>query len=90
MPFPNPTSRLWLYLVILLQALSKAYAVTEEEYHSKPGEYKHNWMGQVCPPSATQNGEPDWVIKGLKLDKGAGDMYDSAHWQGIKTVLLIC
>ena len=26
-------------------------------------------------PSATQNGEPDWVIKGLKLDKRAGDMY---------------
>ena len=36
-------------------------------YDSMQLEYKHNWMGEVLPG--------DIVIKGLKLDRRAGDLY---------------
>lgn len=52
---------------ILLKALSTAYQVSEEEFNTKPGEYKHNWMGEV------RTG--DLIIKGLKLDPRAADLY---------------
>lgn len=56
---------------ILFKALGVAYEVTEDEYAKKTGEYKHNWMGEVKPG--------DWVIKGLKFDRRAGDLYSDTE-----------
>ena len=52
---------------ILFKALTTAYEVTTVMYSSMKLEYKHNWMGEVLPG--------DMIIKGLKLDRRAGDLY---------------
>ena len=55
---------------ILFKSVSSEYEVTESDFQSMAPEYKHNWMGEVRVS--------DKVIKGLKLDRRAGDTYSES------------